>query len=183
MAMRYDNNSLGELYGKSFFLDTNVLLDLFYTHKTDWSAVAYSKLFKGMVARKMHIFIDNTVLSEFINRILRIEYKLSGAMGGKTPATFKTYRNTDEGLEKVREAYDLVNVILKVVQLDGEVLNSDDIQTLLVVDDIDYNDKTIEHLCVKKGYVLVTNDIDFADSEADIISANHALYSSLRATE
>ena len=27
MAMRYDNHSLGELYEKNFFFDTNVLLD------------------------------------------------------------------------------------------------------------------------------------------------------------
>ena len=176
MAMRYDNHSLGELYEKNFFFDTNVLLDLFYTQKNDWSAMAYSKLYKGMVARKMNMYIDNTVLSEFINRILRIEYKLMQSMTGSVDVSFKTYRNTDEGQEKVREAYDLVNVILKSIHLDGEVLNSDDIESLLVVDEIDYNDKTIEHLCIKKGDVLVTNDIDFMHSEADILSANRNLY-------
>ncbi len=175
MMQRYDTYRLGELTDKSFFFDTNVLLDLFYTQKADWSSIAYSKVYKYLVNRQIRMYIDNTVLSEFINRILRIEYNLMQSMSPNADVTFKMYRNTIDGQDKVKESYDLVNVILKCVSLDGEVLNPKDVLELLVVDEIDYNDKIIEHLCLKKGYVLVTNDVDFIHSQADILSANHNL--------
>ena len=176
MGMRYDNYSLAQLQDKNFFFDTNVLLDLFYTHTVGWSSVAYSKVYKYMVSHQMKMYLDNTVLSEFINRILRIEYKLMQTANPNADVTYKNYRNTSEGQEKVEEAYNLVTVILKCINLDGEILSPMDVQSLLVVDEIDYNDKIIEHLCIKKGYILVTNDIDFTNSVADILSANRNLF-------
>lgn len=179
MRGRYEPNYLKEMSNRRFFFDTNVLLDLFYTQKSDWSTVAYSKIYKEMLELGVDIYIDNTVLSEFVNRIIRVEYNLLQNLNPDSGVTFKNYRNTSEGQERVKEAYALVDVILKSIKLDGEVLTNNEIKYLLVVDEIDYNDKTIEHLCLSKQYVLVTNDVDFYKSEADILSANHLLVPAL----
>lgn len=179
MHARYEPHHVKDMRTRDFFFDTNVLIDLFYTQKPDWSTLAYSKIYKEMLEMGVNIYIDNTVLSEFVNRIIRVEYNLQQSLNPNSGITFKNYRNTEEGQERVREAYELVNVILKSIKLDGEVLTKPDIESLLVVDEIDYNDKTIEHLCMSKEYVLVTNDIDFSHSRADILSANHLLVPAL----
>lgn len=47
-----------------------------------------------------------------------------------------------------------------------------DINNLLVVDELDFIDKTTEIICKEKNLVLITNDVDFKKSDIDIITEN-----------
>ena len=49
------------------------------------------------------------------------------------------------------------------------------LEELLVVDELDFNDKIIFSLCKEKNMVLLTNDSDFVQSDIDILSANPKL--------
>ena len=176
MAIRYEINQLDELTSEKFFFDTNILLYLFYSHTVDWASRSYSSLYMQMLNRKMQMYIDNTVLSEFINRVLRIEYDMKMKMSPNEFMPFKRYRDTIDGQHTVNHANNLVKDILRFILIDGEVMDKMDIQSILIVDSLDYNDKIIEHLCESKGYILVTNDIDFKESEIDILSAHRGFY-------
>ncbi len=176
MASRYQTRDLDSLLDNSFFFDTNILLYLFYSHTVDWASKSYSNLYMNMLNKGVKVFIDNTVLSEFINRILRIEYDTRMKISPDNIVPFKKFRDTIEGQEAVDHANNLVKNILKFISIDGEVMNKGDIQSILIVDSLDYNDKIIEHLCENKGYILVTNDTDFKESEIDILSAHRGFY-------
>ena len=73
-AARYQTSDLDFIESSKFFFDTNILLYLFYSHTVDWASRAYSSLYMRMLNKGMEIYIDNTVLSEFINRVIRIEF-------------------------------------------------------------------------------------------------------------
>ncbi len=177
MAARYEIRDLERLAARNFFFDTNILLYLFYSHTVDWASRAYSNLYMNMLNRHINMYIDNTVLSEFINRILRIEYEAKmRTLTADNVVPFKKFRDTSEGEEAVEHANSLVKNILKYVMVDGEIMDKMDIQSILIVDSLDYNDKVIEHLCEHKGYILVTNDTDFKQSSIDILSAHRGFY-------
>ena len=175
-AARYQTSDLDFIESSNFFFDTNILLYLFYSHTVDWASRAYSSLYMRMLNKGMEIYIDNTVLSEFINRVIRIEFDVKMKTDPEYNMPFKKYRDTEEGQYTVNHANNLVKNILKFIQVDGEVMNKLDIQSILIVDSLDYNDKIIEHLCEVKGYILVTNDIDFKQSNIDILSAHRGFY-------
>ena len=142
------------LEDRTFFFDTNVLLYLFYTQTIDTVVRQYTSLFSRMLKQKNELFIDNTILSEFINRAIRLEYNNSGL-----PIEFKEYRDSDEGQRITERVYRIIrNVILARFKIDNETWKDADIERLLIVDSLDYNDKAIAHLCALKGHVLVTND-------------------------
>lgn len=176
MNKRYRTTDLDYLASRPFFFDTNILLYLFYSHTVDWASKAYSSLYADMLNRNSKIVIDNTVLSEFINRILRIEYDLQMKMSADQSIPFKKFRDTEMGQRTVSHANALVNNVLKFISVDGEVMDKNDIESILIVDSLDYNDKVIEHLCESKEYILVTNDIDFKESNIDILSAHWGFY-------
>ena len=67
-------------------------------------------------------------------------------------------------------------MILARCKIDNETWKDADIERLLIVDSLDYNDKAIAHLCALKGHVLVTNDKDFRDSDIDIISSHRGFF-------
>lgn len=176
MRARYEINQLDQLASEKFFFDTNILLYLFYSHTVDWASRSYSALYMQMLNKGIKMYIDNTVLSEFINRVIRIEYDMKMKISPDEFMPFKRYRDTDDGQHTVNHANNLVKNILKFILIDGEVMDKIDIQSILIVDSLDYNDKVIEHLCESKGYILVTNDIDFKESEIDILSAHRGFY-------
>lgn len=166
MATRYSIKDINQLVGREFFFDTNVLMYLFYP-ASGWQVVAYSKLFSDLLKHKSKLLIDSHVLSELINRILRIEHKNSG-----TTLDFKQYRNSADGQKSVKQAHSIAKIILKQFIVDGNKLSNTDIEYFLTADSFDFNDKIIEKHCLDNRYILVTNDIDFQLSSAEILTAN-----------
>lgn len=167
MAARYSIKDIKKLTDRAFLFDTNVLIYLYYTATPNWETSSYSKLFSKMVNEGVRMLVDVNVISEFINRVLRIEYKNSAST-----LSYKLYRNSSIGEKVVAQTYNIVNVILKQFDVDGVVMSKTEVISLLTVDSLDYNDKLIEHLCLSKGYILVTNDLDFKASDIEILTAH-----------
>lgn len=166
MAVRYSSKNLDTLTNRAFFFDTNVLIYLYYP-TTGWEVAQYSKLFSDMLKKKVRMFVDPNVISEFINRVIRIEYKNS-----RSVLDFKKYRNSPDGQKVVIQAYDLVKLIVKQFDMDGQIISKEELKALLTVDSLDFNDKLIENICLNKKYILVTNDLDFQKSNVDILTAH-----------
>ena len=177
MANRYYIDQLSELTDRTFFFDTNVLLYLYYPTMAGWQVTDYSNLFAQMLEQQLNLVIDSSVLSEFINRALRIDYT-SYNERSKTEqelpqfAYFKNFRNSPYGEESVEHIQDLAKVILTHFGIDGKTISKEDIEKSLKLDSLDFNDKLIENICENREYVLVTNDLDFKESNVDILSAH-----------
>lgn len=170
MAARYNTNDITKLGNREFFFDTNILLYLFYP-TSGWEINAYSRLYLNLLNCKSKLLIDSHILSEFINCILRIEYENFKIATGSI-IRFKQYRDSVDGQNSTKRIFNLVKVILKQFVVEGNSFSNIKIDSLLTVNSLDFNDKIIEKHCLDKGYVLVTNDTDFKNSSADILTAN-----------
>lgn len=168
MATRYSAKDIQKIADREFFFDTNVLFYLYYsTSDSKWQVKAYSGIFSELLKHKSALIIDSHVLSELINRILRIEHKNSSSS-----LDYKPYRDSINGQKMVKQTYNIAKLILKKFSISGNKLSTIDIENILTTDNLDFNDKLIEKHCLDNGYILVTNDKDFRATNVEILTAN-----------
>lgn len=176
IGTRYTEKDIPKIVGQSLFFDANVLLYLFFTTASapHWQK-AYSKIFRELLNTGQNkLVIDAMVTSEVINRALREEHKLFMAKNGDI--SFKNYRNSPDGKNTLKQIYDIFDqIILPRFFIGGKIYDKKEIEDLLRIDSLDFNDKLLCKLCEDKKYILITNDKDFVSSNIDILSANPEL--------
>lgn len=178
MANFYTKNEILNLKGRSIFFDANILIYLFIPTGKMYFENSYSSIFASLIKQKNKFVVDFIVLSEFINRAIRIDYdnylQLNNLDKNRMP--FKQYRNQKDGKEKLQQLYDLViNRILKSFDIVENGINYKDVVSMLNVDSLDFNDKAIQSVCAKNNFILLTNDVDYRDTSLDILTANNKL--------
>lgn len=170
MPQRIQIYEIDKLVGRTVFFDANVFLYIFWPTGNMRYSKAYSKLFNNCLQNNIPIAIDFIVLSEVINRALRIEHEKY--IQSDPFCSFKKYRDSPEGIQSQNDVYEIVTQCLKRITICGKEFTEKEILSFLTVDSLDFNDKGIADLCVCKGYILATNDGDFSNQNIDIISAN-----------
>lgn len=172
MRQRYAIDQLGSLKNKAVFFDANVLLYIFWptqSSKNQWAIAAYSSMFAECISQKVIMCMDAWVLSEFINRAIRLEKDKSAI------TDFKEFRKSDEGKQAMRDIQVVVHQkILKRFDVVGKAFDRADLASINL-ENSDFNDQLIQKTCEKFACVLATNDADFISSPLDIISANRKL--------
>mgnify|MGYP001806399104 CR=1 FL=1 len=169
MAARYSLHNIEALRGRRVFFDANILIYIFWpTGSFNWEK-KYSSAYGKLLKQQNELVIDFLVISEFVNRAMRIEHdKYTKA---HNYLSYKKYRDSDHGRESLQDIYTLVNdVIVKKFIIIGKTFLKADIESFLQVDNLDFNDKTIIPLCTENNLVLITNDNDFAQSDIEIAS-------------
>lgn len=170
MGNRYSLDDIVDLKNRNIFFDANILIYMFWTtpiHKWEEEYASLSnQLFRGY-----NILIDSNVVSEVVNRLIRIEHKKYEDKHGKL--SFKSYRNSKEGRGELEDIYTLLKeTVLPFFEISTNKYTIEVIDSFLKVDNLDFGDKTIEYACKENGYVLLTNDSDFKNSEVDILTSN-----------
>jgi len=175
MKGRYDKNTVAQIAGKSVFFDANILLYLFWqTGAIKWER-SYASIFGQLLKQQNQLIVDFMVISEVINRAMRIEYEKYKISTGLN-CTYKKYRNSTDGENAIKDIYIIIkNNILSNFLVDGKIDTSSDIESYLTIDKLDFNDKHIVSLCLNKKYILLTNDSDYSACDVDILSANSTL--------
>lgn len=108
-----------------------------------------------------------------INRINRIEYRKTDYH-----QNFKEYRDSQDGKEALEDIHTILRGnVLSRFKFVGKIFQRQDIESMLVVDDLDFNDKGIVQICQENSMVLLTNDQDFKNSELDILTGNPRILS------
>lgn len=175
MRLRYRLEDLGTVKNKALFFDANVLLYIFWptvSSTNQWAITAYSKLFANCIRQSVPLCLDAWVISEFINRAIRLEKEKSEIL------EFKAYRKSPDGRSATRDIQSVIqSKILPHFDVIGKAFDKKDLAAI-DLENTDFNDLLIEKTCKKYGCVLATNDADFASSALDIISANRKLLSS-----
>lgn len=179
MCKRYKTKNLTELKGRSIFFDANILLYLFFSTSSAkrWQNV-YSKIFRGLLNQNLDsLFVNSTVISETINRAFKEEYKLyTETLGEEDSLSYKEYRNSKAGKAKLFAIYEILSeIILPRFTVEDRLYSKKEINDLLFVDELDFNDKLIYELCKDKGHILLTNDVDYKNCMIDILSENNSL--------
>lgn len=135
----------------------------------------YSQALKDIIGRDIPIFIDILIVSEFINAYARLIWKRENpGMKFKKFRQSQGFQMCTGGIVRDTEA-----VIERCSFVESESkLGKADIQSLLNTfssGSMDFNDKIIEDVCRKNGFLLVTDDGDFKNSEITVLTANKKL--------
>lgn len=157
------------------FFDANVLIYIFWSvfDKNNPMVPRYSSIYKFLIKENIPMFTSCIVLSEVINRILRLEYT---NIGSSKP--FKEFRNSSEGKQIQEEIFAIIkNQIFSVFTIQDVCFTVEQLHHLLKADNIDFNDKIIVEICKAHNMILLTNDVDFYHTSIDILSRNHELCS------
>jgi predicted nucleic acid-binding protein len=168
MATNYKLKDYALVHNRPIFFDANVLLYIFWPTGAHFYEANYSKVFSNLLKQKNDLFIDFLVISEVLNRVIRIEHeKINPGI------KFKDFRDSQDGQDALLDIYLILKSdILPTFKITGKVFNETEIESFLVLDVLDINDKSIVELCKEKSLVLLTNDKDFKNSDIDILTGN-----------
>jgi predicted nucleic acid-binding protein len=173
MATNYKLQEYCKLPERDVFIDANVLIYLFWPTGQHTFENNYAQVFRNLINQGNNLFIDFLVISEVVNRIIRIEHKKINPN-----QKFKDFRNSRDGKSVLSDIFIIVkNDILNHFTMIGKAFNKNEIENFLTVDELDIIDKAIVAICIENNLVLLTNDSDFKNSGIDILTGNPRLLS------
>lgn len=171
MATKYSLQDCHQLQNHAIFVDANVLIYLFWPTGSVYWEQHYAKAFRSLLRQGNSLYVDFLVISEVINRILRIEHQKI-----KPNQKFKDFRNSRDGKDTLTDIHTIVkNDILNRFNVIGKMFSKQEVENLLVVNELDFVDKGTVKLCQENSLILFTNDKDFKDSDLDILTGNPSL--------
>ena len=165
-----------------FFFDANIWIGLFVSLGGWHSEIRgqYDGFLKKVIEKKATIYISSLILSEFINRYLKLEYNLYVAYSGNENMRLKEYREEEDYkrvLKSINE--DIEHRILEISKRLHDHFSEIPISGIIndFQNRIDFNDAYYHQLATIKGLKLVTHDGDFRKifCKVDLITANRKL--------
>ena len=173
----YDLSSYSFSSNEQVLVDTNVWLYLFPApgNPPHNFAEQYSTAFANLVSAQAQPVLDPMVLSEYLNRYIRIEWE--GNYKSKYPK-FKDFRNSPDFSSVASAAETFAKKILSFCQIHSIPANELDLNQALAdfsVGGEDFNDALLVDICKKRNLKLMTNDGDFQDGGIEILTTNSRL--------
>ena len=170
MPTNYKLKDFRLLVQRNVFVDANVLIYLFWPTGQFYYENNYATVYKNLLKQGTKLYVDFIVISEVVNRVMKIEYNKTKS---NSNIGFKYFRNSQVGKEAINDIYLIVkNTILNNFNIIGKVFSKSEIENLLFVAELDFVDKAIVSICSDNSLVLLTNDKDFKNSEIDILTCN-----------
>lgn len=178
MATKYTTQNIPTLLNRKVFIDANVLIYIFWPSGSQHWENVYSSLFARLVRQGNELLVDFIVISEIVNRAIRLEYEKYLLANNLIRSTlpFKKYRNSIDGQTALADIYLMVETdILNKFTIVGKSFTRQEISSFLIVDSLDFGDKGILSTCQENACVLLTNDVDYKTSNIDILTSNPAI--------
>jgi hypothetical protein len=108
------------------------------------------------------------IISEIINRLLRFEHQNLQPF-----SHYKDFRDSIDGKNVLSNIFKIIkNNILPQFNIVVKIFDKQEIEKLLIVDDLDFVDKSIAEICKENSLILFTNDKDFKYVDIDILTEN-----------
>ena len=149
------------------FLDTNILIFLFspdFVSSNNYQVDRYSKIFEKLIENNSAMYINSLVVSEFINRCLRIDFNKNFQDSSNTKDYKNDYRGSNEYQKTLttllKELNKMFNVF-KIKQLDDGFSNFNTIAEFKNSTELDFNDLIIARSVIDNGLKLLSDDGDF----------------------
>lgn len=141
-------------------------------------ALAYSNVYARLLKAGARPVIDALILSEYLNRYVRLEYDANW----KTAyPRFKDFRQSANGIGVLSAAVADVSCIVKTTTLHDTPLCSIDVPAVLDAvkcGTLDFNDGLLIQSCRLNGLKLLTNDSDVAMGGIEVLTVNKKLLQS-----
>lgn len=162
---------------ENFLIDTNIWLFVSAPPSASIRGETrqYSAVLKDLLKSKANIFISSTILSEYLNRYIRIEFN---AHHKNKHANFKLFRKSADFIAVGAKAASEAKAIAKIC------VTKDDNFSNFAINDVldafeagvsDFNDGVILHFCQTHDCKLITHDGDFAVGGVDVLTGNKRL--------
>ena len=163
--------------GESIMVDANVWLYLLppAAQSTSSWTNSYSRVYGNMLTAKATPVVDALILSEYLNRYLRIEYS---AYWAKTYKDFKGFRQSTGAINTLSNAVAELAQITRVAFVCDTPLSGIDLTALfgqIQSGKIDFNDGLLVENCKRNGWKLLTNDSDISTGGIEVLTTNTRL--------
>lgn len=135
----------------------------------------YSTALKNLLKAKATPIIETLVLSEYLNRYLRIEYQAGWLAHYKE---YKEFRSSSDFATVAAAAIGDARKILQIASPVDTPLSSTDLTCILVETEagtIDFNDGVLLETCRLRGWKILTNDSDMKLGGIEVLTANPKL--------
>ena len=146
------------------FIDTNILIYLFspgFVSSNEKYIEQYSEILDILLQNDAKLYISSVVVSEFINRILRIDYE-------KNKDVYPNFKQDYRKSEKYKETLRLIlKELKKILKISNKINDAfDDFDLLLwyqrdTNQNLDFNDLQIAFIVENNNLKLLSNDSDF----------------------
>jgi len=166
--------------GDKYFFDANIWLYFCcpignYNKNT---ICKYAGFLKKSMNNKTTIYISSLVISEIVNRWLRLDFRRVKRKNGSVRDFKQNYRGSVYYRSTVKDIKAIFNQLLKIsTPLDDRATEICLPDVLSGLDKTDFNDCYYHHLAKLDNLLIVTNDADFAelDTGISILTANQKL--------
>lgn len=178
MATKFTTQTIPSIVDRKVFIDANVLIYIFWPSGSQYWENLYATLFARLVRQGNELIVDFIVISEIVNRAIRLEYDkyLIAHTLSRSTFKFKDYRNSTDGQTALLDIYLMVETdILSKFTIVGKSFSKNEISSFLSVDALDFGDKGILLTCQENAFLLLTNDVDYKTCEIDILTSNPAI--------
>ncbi len=148
MGANYKLQDFNQLRDRDVFVDANVLIYLFWPTGQVSFEKNYARVFNNLLRQGNKLFIDFLILSEVINRVVRIEHqKINPAL------KFKDFRNSQDGKDVLEDIYIIIkNDILSRFNVVERSFDKQLIESFLIVDELDFIDKLSPQSVLNRGW-------------------------------
>ena len=146
------------------FVDTNILIYLFspdFVSSNTRHIEQYSKIFDLLLQHNAKLYISSIVISEFINRILRIDYEKNREL---YPDFKQDYRKSQEHKDTLKLILKELKKILKISHKIDDTFSNFNLLSWYQKDsnyNLDFNDLQIAFIVERNNLKLLSNDSDF----------------------
>lgn len=158
---------------RKIFFDTNIWISI-YGNDPRSSHGVYSDFYSAALKAGNEIVVNEFVISEYFNRVCKIEYEL--LFGTGEWSRYKARRLADpEFMERVESVRDTcLNILDDCIYMPaspGKAALSDCVESA-AGGKLDLTDTFLVRQCREQGYVFVSHDGDFCDCGLDLVTAN-----------
>lgn len=168
MSRKNNKNDIEKFVPNSdqvLLFDTNILIKLLYPIDFNGDVEKYAVLFKKIKKAKAKLIISSIQVSEFINRCIRIQYKLYQKDNPETVDFKKDYRNTDDYKTNMTAILDIVkNDVVSNFEFIDDGFSQMQHENIFVYGfSYDFNDSLLVEIAEQRKAIIVTDDLDFAN--------------------
>lgn len=161
--------------GDCFFFDNNVWMFLFspISNANQWQQRVYSGLLRQIQSARATIFINSLVVSEYVNRSLRLAHSLWAQRQAKSGVRFLDFKRDFRPTEDFENAKKEISVemldILSITERKPDDFNALNLDEILGAKGMDFNDAYYANFCKLNRLILVTDDRDLQHTPLDIV--------------
>jgi hypothetical protein len=127
---------------------------------------AYINAYNDLVSGVYELRTNFAIISEYINRSMRSYHRNSDY----ADLDYKIFRDSVVGHAALSRIHQAVDRILKEILIVECPSDNAGIARLLVIDRLDFVDRSIVAICGDHSYVLFTDDGDFRDSSIEVFT-------------